>query len=331
MQEETICATVGIDVSKDQLEVVLRRQEREQPHVCANSAAGFADLHRWLLGQGLAPQHTQIALEATGSYSDAISLFLYEQGYGVSVLNPAVLVDYRKSVNIRSKTDALDARLLARYAQEQHPRAWKPLPPEMQTLRYLLARREDLQHMLQQERNRLHAGRMDAWIRTRVKLHVKQLDQELQLVWKRTLDHLKAHPSLKRQWRRLQTIRGIGPISAAAMLAEVGEIARFEDPGALVSLAGLAVKRHDSGRSVHGTPKIDRHGRMGLRRILYLCAVSALRWDAHMQRFAARLLARGKPLKVVRVAVMRKLLHIVYGVWKHEADYDPTLAFPLVA
>ena len=185
--------------------------------------------------------------------------------------------------------------------------------------------------MLQQERNRLHAGRMASWIRTRVQQHVKQLDKDLQLIWKRILAHLKAYPSLKRQWRRLQTIRGIGPISAAAILAEVGEIERFDDPRALVSLAGLAVKRHDSGRSVHATPKIDRHGRMGLRRILYLCAVSAIRWDAHMQRFAARLETRGKPLKVVRVAVMRKLLHIVYGVWKHEADYDPTLAFPEVA
>jgi transposase len=328
MQEVTICATVGIDVSKDQLEVVLRHQEREQPRVCANSAAGCAELHRWLQGQGVQPQQTQVVLEATGSYSDAVALFLYEQSYVVRVLNPAVLVDYRKSVNVRSKTDALDARLLARYAAEQRPRAWKPLPPEMQTLRFLVARREDVQHMLQQERNRLHAGRMDAWVRTRVQQHVKQLDKELQLVWKRILDHLRAHHSLKRQWRRLQTIKGIGPIGAAALLAEIGEIARFDDPRALVSLAGLAVKRHDSGRSVHGKPMIDRHGRTGLRRILYLCAVSAMRWDAHMQRFAARLETRGKPLKVVRVAVMRKLLHIVYGVWKHEADYDPTLAFP---
>jgi transposase len=329
--DRTICATVGIDVAKDRLDVVLRPEEREQPRLCANSAAGFLELHRWLLAQRVQPQQTQVALEATGSYSDAVALFLYEQGYLVSVLNPAVLVDYRKSVNVRSKTDALDARLLARYAHEQRPRAWKPLPKEIQTLRFLLAHREDVQHMRKLERNRLHAGRMDDWVRTHVQEHVKQLDKELQAVWKRIMDHLKAHPSLTRLWRRLQTIRGIGPISAAYLLAEVGEIERFDDPRALVSLAGLAVKRRDSGRSVHGRPMIDRHGRMGLRRILYRCARSAMRWDAHMQRFAARLEARGKPLKVVQVAVMRKLLHIVYGVWKHDVDYDPTLAFPEVA
>ena len=291
--ELTIGATVGIDVCKDRLDVVLRREECEQPRVCANSTAGFLELHRWLSTHGIQPQQTQVALEATGSYSDAVALFLYEHDYLVSVLNPAVLVDYRNSVNVRSKTDALDARLLARYAQERRPRLWKPLPPEMQTLRFLLARREDVQHMLQQERNRLHAGRMDDWIRTRVQQHVTQLDKEMGAIWKRIMGHLKAHPSLKSQWRRLQTIRGIGPIGAAALLAEVGEIERFDDPRALVSLAGLAVKRHDSGRSVHGTPTIDRHGRTGLRRILYLCAVSALRWDAHMQRFAAQSRASG--------------------------------------
>ena len=199
----------------------------------------------------------------------------------MSVLNPAVLVDSRHSVNVRRKTDALDARLLARYAQERRPRLWKPLPPEMQTLRFLLARREDVQPMLQQERNRLHAGRMDEWRRTRVQQQVSQLEKELRALWKRTMDHLKAHASLKSQWRPLQTIQGIGPMGAACILAEVGEIERFDDPRALVSLAGLAVTRHDSGTSVHGKPKIDRHGRMGLRRILYLCAVSAIRWDAH--------------------------------------------------
>ena len=329
--EEPIDATIGIDVSKECRDVVLRREQREQARTCAKTLAGFGELQRWLLTQQVRPERTQVAEDATGSYSDAISQFLYEQGYLVSVLNPAVLVAYRKSVNIRSKTDALDARLLARYGWEYRPATWKPLPAEIQTLRFLMARREDVQHMLQQERNRLHAGRMDSWIRSRVQQHVQQLEKELRLMWKRVLEHVKAHPELKCQWRRLQTIRGIGPISAACILAEVGDISRFDDPRALVSLAGLAVKRHDSGRSVHAKVKIDRHGRVGLRRILYLCAVSAIRWDAHMQGFAARLQARGKALKVVRVAVMRKLLHIVYGVWKHEADYDPTLAFPQVA
>jgi transposase len=302
--EEPIDASVGIDVSKASLQVVLRGEQGEQARTCAHTAAGFDELQRWLLAHAVTPQRTQVAVEASGSYSDAISQFLYEQGYLVSVLNPAVLVDYRRSVNVRSKTDALDARLLARYSWEYRPATWKPLPPEMQTLRSLLARREDVQHLLQQERNRLHAGRMDAWIRSRVQQHVQQLDKDLRLIWKRIQDHLKAHPDLKRRYRRLQTIKGIGPIGAATLLAEIGDISRFDDPRALVSLAGLAVKRHDSGRSVHGKPQIDRHGRVGLRRILYLCAVSALRCDTPLQGF---------------------------GVWKHDTDYEPTLAFPQVA
>ena len=98
------------------------RSAKTHPRVCANTAAGFLELHTWLGGQDVQPQQTRVVLEATGSYSNVIALFLYEHDYVVSVLNPAVLVDHRHSVNVRSKTDALDARLLARYAQERRPR-----------------------------------------------------------------------------------------------------------------------------------------------------------------------------------------------------------------
>ncbi len=158
-------------------------------------------------------------------------------------------------------------------------------------MRSLFAHREDVQHMLQQERTHLEASRMDKWVSKRLQQHVTHLSKELSAVDKRIMDHHRAHSSLKGIWRRLQTMRGIGPIGAASLLAEVGEIKRFVDPRELVSLAGLAVKRRDSGRTVHGRLMINRHGRMGLCRIFYMCAVSAIRCDAHMQRFATRLRA----------------------------------------
>jgi transposase len=185
--------------------------------------------------------------------------------------------------------------------------------------------------MLQQERNRLEANRLDEWIRPRVQQHVQQLRDELKAVEQRIWAHLTAHESLKSIWRRLQTIVGIGPLGAAALIAHIGEIERFAHAGAVVSLAGLAVKEDQSGSSVRGKPQIDRHGREPLRQLLYMCALVAIRWDAHMRAWAQRLRARGKPFKVVIVAVMRKLVHIVYGVWTSGQDYDPGKAFPLQA
>jgi transposase len=129
----------------------------------------------------------------------------------------------------------------------------------------------------------------------------------------------------------LQTICGIGRLAAAQLIAQIGEIERFGHPGALVSLAGLAVKQRESGSSVRGRAQMDRHGRSSLRHLLYMCALVAMRWDPQMRAWAQRLKARGKPSKVVLGAVMRKLLHIIYGVWKHASDYDAQLAFPASA
>jgi transposase len=142
-----LAAYVGIDVAKTTLDVVLRRGERAIHQIFANTAEGFAALDTWLRSFGLEASLVRVCLEATGSYWDAIAFDLFTRGYAVSVLNPAVLVDYRRSQNLRSKTDKLDAQLLARYAQEKQPRAYQPLSAEILTLRGLLHHRDDVQHM----------------------------------------------------------------------------------------------------------------------------------------------------------------------------------------
>lgn len=324
-----LCAYVGIDVAKDTLDVVLHLAEHKVHRVFANSPVGFAALHAWL--RSLKAQQFLLCLEATGSYSDGIAHFLAAQGYPVAVLNPAVLVNYRKSENIRSKNDKLDAELLARYGQEKRPRLWQPLPPAVLTLRSLLAYRDDVLHMLRQERNRLHAGRLTAWTRTQIEQHTQHLEQSLKVAEQQLKAHLKDSQELLPIWLRLQSIPGIGWLTAASLIAYIGEIGRFARVGALVSLAGLAIKQQDSGTSVHGRPQIDRHGHAHLRQVLYWCAITAMRTDPQIQAWAQRLRQRGKPNKVVIVAVMRKLLHIAYGVWKSGKDYDPQQVLGAVA
>jgi transposase len=269
----------------------------------------------------------RVCLEATDSYWDALALDLFARGYILSVLNPAVLVDYRRSQNIRSKTDKLDAHLLARYHQEKQPRAYQPLPAEMVSLRALLHHRDDVQHMLRQERNRLEAGRMTDTIKQRVLKHV----QDLQAEFKTTEGEIKAQTQLKAIWQCLQTIAGIGWLTAARLLAHLGEIDRFDKVGSPVSLAGLAIQECTSGSSVRGKAQIDRHGGKDLRQTMYMSALVAKRVSPHMQAWAQRLQERGKPKKIILVAIMRKLLHIVYGVWKSQQDYQPALAFPVAA
>lgn len=321
--------SVGIDVAKAKLDVVLLTAERSQHRVFANSAEGFQSLDAWLRSRCAVLSAGQVGLEATGSYSDAIVAFLSTQGYPLSVLNPAVLVDYRRSQQVRSKTDALDAQLLARYAQDHTLRPYKPLPAEIVTLRALLHHRDDVHHMLRQENNRLEAGRMTEAIKGRVSKHVQDLHAESKTTEKEIIAHLKAHASLTVIWQRLQSIPGIGWLTAARLLAHLAEIDRFEKVGSLVSLAGLAIKEQRSGSSVRGKAQIDRHGRKDLRQSLSMSALVAKRVSPHMQAWANRLQAQGKPRKIILIAIMRKLLHIVYGVWKKGQDYQPTLAFPM--
>jgi transposase len=314
-------AFVGIDVAKAKLDVVVHVASSRTHRVLANQPDGFAALHTWLLS--LALPHCRLCLEATGSYSDALVTFLLAHDYYVSVLPPATLVSFRRSEGVRSKTDALDADLLARYAQQKQPRRWVPLPEQVQTLRLLLAYRQDVLLMLVQQRNRLHAGRLTPWTRQQVEMQVEQLHQALREAERHLKQHLKASKTLVPIWQRLQTIPGIGWLTSAQLIAHIGEITRFQSVGALVSLAGLAVQQHQSGTSVRGHAHIDRHGRADLRRQLYWCAITAMRVDAQIAAWSQRLLARGKPRSVVMVAVMRKLLHLVYGVWRTESDYDP--------
>ena len=326
-----IDAYLGIDVAKAKLDVVLRRDTHCLHHIFENSVTGYAQMHAWLQGLGLHPQQLHASLEATGSYSDAVATFLYSNGYSLSILNPAVLVDYRRSQNTRSKTDKLDANLLACYGQERHPRLWKPLPEPIVTLRALLAYRTDQQQMLRQERNRLEAGRMTDWIEQNVRTHVADLQRHLKEAEQQIKKLLREHTDLTLLWKRLQTIPGIGWLSAARFIAHLGEIERFAKVGSVVSLAGLAVKECQSGSSVRGKPQIDRHGRSDLRQTMYMCALVALRCSSHMQAWTARLRTQGKAKKIILVAVMRKLLHIAYGVWKTGDDYRPEVAFPLAA
>jgi transposase len=314
---------VGIDVSQDTLHVFVQAPGHKAYRLFANTPEGFVTLHTWLQGWPGTP--VRLCLEATGSYSDGIATFLWEQGYYVSVLNPAILVNFRKSENIRTKTDRMDAELLARVACEKQPRPFVPLPQDILNLRALLSYRSSVMKMGQHQRNRLHAGRLTDWTREQTQQQCQRLHQDQLAAERQIRAHLRASQSLKPLWELLQSIPGVGWLGAATLIAQIGEIERFGQVGSLVSLAGLAVKAHDSGTSVQSRHQIDRHGRPELRRILYWCAMTAMRVDAAMATWANRLRVRGKPKKVVLVAMMRKLLHIVYGVWKTHTPYQAKL------
>jgi transposase len=318
---------VGIDVSKATLDACLLVASRSRLKRFANTPAGIGALLTWLQAEAGGPVH--VCLEATGTYHDALARCLSEAGVALSVLPSSRLPAFRASEGKRSKTDAQDAVLLAQYCQQKTPALWQPLRAEVEHLRMQLARIEDLDHMRQQERNRLENGRLDETVRAQIQQHQQQLKDWRTQMLREAIDWVQAHEDLAVAFAHLQTQKGIGALTALRLLSLLGsDGGRFASPRQVVAFVGLDVVERQSGTSVHGRGHISKQGSGAVRKWLGMCALVAKRWDPDMHQWAEELAARGKCASQIRVAIMRKLLHVAYGLLKHQQEYDPTRAFP---
>jgi transposase len=317
---------LGIDMAKKTFDAHLLREGRSASLHCENTPIGFDALQQWLKSLGSPQVHA--CMEATGTYGDALAFSLHQAGHIVSIINPARIVAFRLSEGGRTKTDKQDAKLIARFCAEKRPAAWKPPSPEIEQLQVILMRLEDLQIMARQEANRLENGRVDPLTRTSIEQHCHQLQLEGKALRERLHAHIEQHKTLKTARDLLISIPGIAELSAARLLAEIVDVERFQTVKQFVAHAGIAPGERTSGTSVRGKSFIGKSGRPRLRKTLYMCALVSVRCDPAMHTWAQSLRERGKPAKVVLTAVMRKLLHVAYGVLKSGQPYDRALAFP---
>lgn len=305
---------VGIDVAKLTFEAAVWVNGRWKTLSFANSPEGVSKLQR-LLGE----QH-HICLEATGRYGAMLAKSLYEAGHTVSVVNPVRIQRYAESRLRRTKTDRADAILIAEFCDKEQPRAWKPLTPETEELRELVRQREHVLQMQQVERNRHLAGPLSPSVAAAIERSLAFWNNELKLIEQAIEEQIQKHEAIKRQRDLLETIPGIGRTSAAILLAEIGDIQDFATAKNLVAFAGLSPKERSSGTSVRGHAGIAKMGNPRLRRVLYMAALSAKRFNPPLRDFANRL-ADSKPKKVIQVAVMRKLLHQVHAVLTYQQPF----------
>jgi transposase len=313
--------TLGIDVSKDSLDLVLINGSQQLHKVFSNHAVGHKHLHNWLVAQRAGQLH--VCLEATGQYGEEVAEFLYQRGYQVSVVNPARIKRYGESKLHRNKTDKADAALIAEFCQRENPPLWEPLSTEVKHLRALVRRLDDLQSAYHQERNRSLCGEKDAWVLDDLQMHLRYLQERIQAARQAIQQHIEQHPTLSSQQALLISIPGIGKLTAARLLAEIGDISAFEDAPQLAAYAGLNPKGFRSGSSVHKKTRISKEGRAFLRYSLYMPASVARKHNPIIIEFCKRLADRRLAKMAIVVAAMRKLLHIVFGVLKNKAPFDP--------
>lgn len=312
----------GIDIAKRKFDVVLLGGGKEKHGSFHNTEEGFAAFTRWLQKEGI--DHVHACMEATGTYGDKLAEYLHERGHVVSVVNPARIKGFGQGEMVRTKTDKADARLIARFCQVMKPAPWEPMTAEIKQLRALVRRYDELNDMLSQERNRLATAEEEVrpFIRSVINLLTKQLDEVRRLIHR----HIDQNPGLREKRDLLESIPGVGPVTSAAVLAEFGDVNRFSKAKCMASFCGLTPRQRQSGSSVRGRSRISKTGSWRIRRTLYMPAVVARSYNPALAALSTRLRERGKCTMVIIAAVMRKLVHIIFGVLKSGRPFDPQIA-----
>lgn len=311
---------IGIDVSKDELAVCVMDIHKAVRHATfANAPQGFSSLTKYLKKRRL--KAAWVCLEATGTYGEAVALHLHEGGYRVSVVNPTRIKRYAQSQLRRNKTDQVDAAIIADFCRTQEPPVWTPPDPAWVELRALVRRVDDLIRIQVQERQRLTTERSSA-VCQQLNDHITYLQQQIDDLKGHIDDHFDQHPELGAKRDLLNSIPGISDLTSTRLLAEIRDLTAFECVGQLVAFVGLNPQQRQSGR-YRGQVKISKMGHATLRSALYLPALSAKRHNPLVQNLVQRMAAEGHCAKAITIAVMRKLLHYVYGVLKSGQPFDP--------
>ena len=314
----------GIEVSHLTLVVALLCGDRdESPRDFPNTSEGHQAVLRFLARSG---RRVRVAMESTGLYGLDLALTLHQAGVAVMVANPRAVRHFAQAMLQRSKNDQLDSVVLREFADRMPFEAWRP--PSVAALKLVsVARRlEALTDMMVAERNRLHAASLSeslpAIIRRDIQRSIQTQKRAIDRLTRAAQEFIIDDPELARRYELLLSIPGFGATSAVHILAELNLLAADMDVRQWVAYAGLDPREYSSGTSVHKKVRISKAGNKDLRRALYMPALVAVRCQAQVRGYYEHLPARGKTKLQALVATMRKLLHAIYGMFKHNQLFD---------
>jgi transposase len=305
---------VGVDVSKAQLDVASNGSD--ETWTVSNSESGIAELVKRL--RELRP--ALVVMEATGGFEVATAAALATAGIAVVIANPRQVRDFAKSTGQLAKTDQIDARVLALFAERVRPQV-RPLPDdEARALDAIVGRRRQIIGMLVAEKNRL--GFALPTVQKGIKKHIRWLERQLDEVESDLDSLIRKSPVWKAKNDLLRDVPGVGPNLARTLIAELPELGRLSNKE-IAALVGVAPLARDSG--VFRGKRMVWGGRAPVRSALYLSIWSASKWNPVIRVFYRRLRDRGKPPKVAQVACMRKLLTILNAMVRDGRRWDPSI------
>lgn len=308
---------IGIDISKDTFDAAYEQGGKKFHEKFPNTTAGFKSLVKWV------PEGAKFVMESTGTYHMRCALFLVSSNRHVSVENPLAVKRFIQSDLRRCKSDKSDAFSIAKYGREKTPKVWNVPTVEAREARRLQGFIEILQTQLTEQRNLLHAFQQED-IRDAALKGCKSMIKSLKKMIAEAEKNLEE--VVCRRWKEevelISSIPGIGVISACKLVAKVEDFSRFEDSRQYLSWLGMTPRNMQSGTSIHVNGGITKMGDGRLRTQFYMCAVSSIKFNNRCKAMWERMRAKGKPAKVVFIAIACKLLKTAYALVMKKQHYD---------
>jgi len=315
---------IGIDVSNEVLDATLQQGEVVRRRRFSNSPKGHRALARWAL-QGA--ERARVCLEATGVYYLQLALALARHPrLELMVVNPCAARRFVQADMVRAKTDAIDADGLLRFLQRMPFKPWSVPRDAVLQLQSLAHRMGQLDKEITRERSRLHAseraGAHTRWVQQDIRQHLKQLQRRLQTLQRHAWAVIRDDAALEDMARRIDSIPGCAQLTAIRLVAELAILPQDMTAQQWVAQAGLDPRARESGTSQHPPRRISKQGNARIRAALFMPALVATRHNAHVAAYYQNLLSRGKPKMVALTAVMRRLLHALWGMQHHRQEWD---------
>lgn len=315
---------IGIDVSSDVLDATLQTADDCIRRQFPNTPAGHRALIRWTL-QG--SDDARACLEATGIYHLQLALRLHAHpDIELMVLNPCAARRFAQAHMVRAKTDAIDADGLLMFLQRMPFQPWSAPLENVLQLQSLAHRMGQLEQEIVRERCRLHAackaGSHTRIVQQDIQAHIKQLQRRLQRIRQQATQVTQQDASLANDVRLIDSAPGFAELSAIKLLSELAALPDDMTPPQWVAHAGMDPRPLESGTSQRSPRRISKQGNVRIRAALYMPALVAAHHDEHVSAYYQHLLNQGKPKMVALTAVMRKLLHALWGMLHHQQEWD---------
>jgi transposase len=320
----------GIDVAQKELVVCLGRMyedlttELYAHKTFANTSAGFKAFVDWAernaKGMGI-----HFVMEATGVYHESFAYYLSKRDKKVSIVLPNKISNYFRTLDVKTITDKTASQAIAQFGLERNLDTWQPPKPVYKTLKQLTRERDQVLETRTVAKNQLHAERAEAEPNNgslvRIKKHIEFLNMQEKEIKAEISSLVAAEAELKKEVELQCSITGIGRITAITVLAETNGFDLIRNKRQLTSYAGLDVREKQSGTSVKGKPSISKKGNRHLRKAMHMPALSAIRSDERYKAIFARLVSKHGIKMKAAVAVQRKLLEMMYTIFKNQTEY----------